>query len=100
MTPFGRNFLPGPTDVHPEVLAALDQPMFGHRSARMQGLLATAQPALQECFGTRQPVFVATSSATGLLEADDVPEEGERPLGGGREHLDVGEVGIHPQRGS
>lgn len=69
MTPFGRNFLPGPTDVHPEVLAALDQPMFGHRSPRMQALLAAAQPALQECFGTRQPVFVATSSATGLLEA-------------------------------
>jgi aspartate aminotransferase-like enzyme len=69
MTPFGRNFLPGPTDVRPEVLAALDHPMFGHRGPRMQALLASAQPALQECFGTRQPVFVATSSATGLLEA-------------------------------
>jgi len=69
MSPFGRNFLPGPTDVRPEVLAALDHPMFGHRSARMQALLAAVQPVLQECFGTRQPVFVATSSGTGLLEA-------------------------------
>jgi len=69
MSPFGRNFLPGPTDVRPEVLAALDHPMFGHRSPRMQALLASVQPALQECFGTRQPVFVATSSGTGLLEA-------------------------------
>ena len=66
---FGTNFLPGPTDVHPDVLAALGQPMFGHRSPRMQALLAAIQPGLQTCFGTSQPVFVATSSATGLLEA-------------------------------
>lgn len=69
MTEFGRNFLPGPTDVRPEVLAAQLQPMFSHRGPRMQALLAAAQPSLQECFGTRQPVFVATSSGTGLLEA-------------------------------
>ncbi|HLB54585.1 MAG TPA: aminotransferase class V-fold PLP-dependent enzyme [Gemmatimonadales bacterium] len=69
MTQFGRNFLPGPTDVHPEVLAAQAQPMFPHRGARMHDLLAGAQPALQECFGTSQPVFIATCSGTGLLEA-------------------------------
>ena len=69
MTAFGRNFLPGPTDVHPEVLAALGQPMFGHRSPRMRAMLAAMQPSLQECFGTREPVFLATSSATGLIEA-------------------------------
>ncbi|HEX7023722.1 MAG TPA: aminotransferase class V-fold PLP-dependent enzyme [Gemmatimonadales bacterium] len=69
MSSFGRNFLPGPTDVRPEVLAALTQPMFSHRGPRMQALLAAAQPALQECFGTSQPVFVSTSSGTGLLEA-------------------------------
>jgi aspartate aminotransferase-like enzyme len=69
MTPFGRNFLPGPTDVHPEVLAALGQPMFGHRSPRMRAMLAAMQPSLQECFGTREPVFLATSSGTGLIEA-------------------------------
>ena len=66
MSRFGQNFLPGPTDVHPDVLAVLNQPMFGHRSPRMQAMLAAMQPALQECFGTRQPVFIATSSATGL----------------------------------
>ena len=69
MSGFGRNFLPGPTDVHPEVLAALTAPMFPHRGNRMRGMLAAMQPALQQCFGTRQPVFIATSSATGLLEA-------------------------------
>ena len=69
MSEFGRNFLPGPTDVHPEVMAALLGPMFSHRSPRMRAMLTAAQPSLQECFGTRQPVFIATSSATGLLEA-------------------------------
>jgi aspartate aminotransferase-like enzyme len=69
MSDFGRNFLPGPTDIRPEVLAALLTPLFSHRSARMQALLAGTQPSLQECFGTRQPVFIATASGTGLLEA-------------------------------
>src|SRR2546422_3850332 len=33
---FGRFFLPGPTDVHPEVLAAMQRPMIGHRSSAMR----------------------------------------------------------------
>jgi aspartate aminotransferase-like enzyme len=69
MTGFGRNFLPGPTDVRPEVLAALTEPMFPHRGPRMQAMLAGMQPELRACFGTSQPVFVATCSGTGLLEA-------------------------------
>lgn len=69
MNGFGRNFLPGPTDVRPEVLAAQAQPMFSHRGPRMQAILAAAQPALRACFGTAQPVIVATNSATGLIEA-------------------------------
>ncbi len=69
MTGFGRNFLPGPTDVRPEVLQALLAPMFPHRGPRMQAILAGIQPSLQECFGTAQPVFTSTSSGTGLIEA-------------------------------
>jgi aspartate aminotransferase-like enzyme len=69
MREFGRNFLPGPTDIHPEVMAALQGPMESHRSPRMQAMLAAMQPSLQECFGTRQPVFIATCSGTGLIEA-------------------------------
>jgi aspartate aminotransferase-like enzyme len=66
---FGTNFLPGPTDVHPEVLAAQAQPMFSHRGARMRALLEAVEPGLQECFGTTQPIIVQTCSGTGLLEA-------------------------------
>jgi aspartate aminotransferase-like enzyme len=69
MNGFGRNFLPGPTDVHPEVMAALSGPMFSHRSPRMQTMLALMQPSLQECFGTREPVFINTCSGSGLIEA-------------------------------
>jgi aspartate aminotransferase-like enzyme len=69
MTPFGRNFLPGPTDVHPEVLEAMSGPMFGHRSPRMQSLLAGMQPVLKDLLGTVQPVLLSTSSGTGLIEA-------------------------------
>ena len=85
MSDFGRNFLPGPTDVRPEVLAAQAQPMFGHRGPRMQALLAAMQPALQACFGTTQPVFVATCSGTGLIEAavrSGVHERVLVPVGG------------------
>ncbi len=69
MTEFGRNFLPGPTDVHPEVLQTLLTPMFAHRGPRMQAILTGIQPSLQACFGTAQPVFISTSSGTGLIEA-------------------------------
>jgi len=67
--PFGRNFLPGPTDVHPEVMEALQQPLYAHRSPQMQALLEEVQPRLQRLFGTTQPVFIVTSSGTGLMEA-------------------------------
>lgn len=85
MSEFGRNFLPGPTDVRPEVLAAQAQPMFGHRGPRMQALLGGMQPSLQTCFGTTQPVFVATCSGTGLIEAavrSGVRERVLVPVGG------------------
>jgi aspartate aminotransferase-like enzyme len=68
MTAFGRFFLPGPTEVHPDVLAAQTQPMIGHRSAEFSALLAEADPVLRAVFGTSRPVYVSSSSATGLME--------------------------------
>lgn len=66
---FGRFFLPGPTEVHPEVLAALTRPVIGHRGPRMTELLRTVDPGLRRLFGTSRPVYVSTSSATGFMEA-------------------------------
>lgn len=68
MTAFGRCFLPGPTDVRPEIYAATARTMFFHRGPRMINLLRDIQPSLGEMFGTTRPVFTATSSATGLAE--------------------------------
>ncbi len=65
---FGRFFLPGPTDVHPEVLAAMQRPMIGHRSSAMEQLLAGIAPPLGRVFRTARPVLVGTASATGFME--------------------------------
>ncbi|MCL7978451.1 MAG: alanine--glyoxylate aminotransferase family protein [marine benthic group bacterium] len=65
---FGRFFLPGPTEVHPEVLAAMQRPVIGHRGPEMRELLERLEPGLQELFGTERPVYLSTSSATGLME--------------------------------
>jgi len=67
--PFGRFFLPGPTEVRPEILAAQTGPMIGHRGKAMVNLMAELQPGLQRLFRTERPVYVAASSATGLMEA-------------------------------
>jgi predicted phosphoserine aminotransferase len=66
---FGRFFLPGPTEVRPEVLSAMLRPVIGHRGDTMRELLERIEPGLQELFGTRRSVMVSTSSATGLMEA-------------------------------
>src|SRR5256885_2764597 len=65
---FGRFFLPGPTDVHPEVLAAMQRPMIGHRSGAMEHLLAGIEAPLARLFRTARPVLVGTTSATGFME--------------------------------
>jgi len=65
---FGRFFLPGPTDVHPEVLAAMTRPMIGHRSGAMETILKTMTPRLQALARTRRNVLVGTTSATGFME--------------------------------
>ena len=66
---FGTFFLPGPTEVHPDVLAAMQRPMIPHRSRETDELFAAVQPGLQAVFGTRRTVVVAVTSSTGLMEA-------------------------------
>jgi aspartate aminotransferase-like enzyme len=67
--PFGTFFLPGPTDVRPEILAAMMRPMIGHRGAAFEEMYARIQAGLRHVFRTKRPVYVSTSSATGLMEA-------------------------------
>jgi len=66
---FGTFFLPGPTEVRKDVLAAMLKPMIPHRSAEFEELFARLQAGLRDVFLTRRPVYVAASSGTGLMEA-------------------------------
>jgi aspartate aminotransferase-like enzyme len=68
MPEFGRFFLPGPTEVRPEILAAMDRPVIGHRGRELSELLEDADPRLRRLFRTSRPVYVSSSSATGLME--------------------------------
>jgi aspartate aminotransferase-like enzyme len=69
MRPFGRNFLPGPTDVHPEVLEATLKPYYFGFAQKMQDLMAGVQPGLQRLFGTSETVVISVSAASGMMEA-------------------------------
>lgn len=66
---FGRFFLPGPTEVLPEILAAQTRPMIGHRGPDTEALLAAIAPPLSAAFRTARPVMIGTCSATGFMEA-------------------------------
>ncbi|NQU09530.1 alanine--glyoxylate aminotransferase family protein [bacterium] len=43
--------------------------MVGHRGSAFQNLYASLQPGLQQVLDTRNPVFLSTSSAWGVMEA-------------------------------
>ena len=66
---FGTFFLPGPTEVREEVLAAMLKPMIPHRSKEFEDLFARIQGGLKSVFLTERPVFVSASSGTGMMEA-------------------------------
>ncbi len=63
---FGRFSLPGPTEVRPETLEAMVRPVIGHRSAEITELIRGMGPRLSDLFVTDRPVYLSTSSATGM----------------------------------
>jgi aspartate aminotransferase-like enzyme len=65
---FGKFFLPGPTEVLPEVLAAQTRPMIGHRGPETEALLAAVDQPMRAVFRTARPVMIGTCSATGFME--------------------------------
>ncbi len=69
MTLSGRYFLPGPVEVDPEVMAAMQRPMIGHRGPEAHQLVERLQPGLRAIFGTSRPVMLSTGSSTSLMEA-------------------------------
>jgi aspartate aminotransferase-like enzyme len=69
MQPHDKLFIPGPVEVSAKTLAAFSRPMIGHRSEDFKNLYRDIHPKLQTLFGTKQPVFLSTSSAWGVMEA-------------------------------
>jgi aspartate aminotransferase-like enzyme len=61
-------FIPGPIAVSEKTLAAMAQPMIGHRSTDFVALYKSIQPQLQALFGTKDAVYISTSSAWGVME--------------------------------
>jgi predicted phosphoserine aminotransferase len=64
-----RLFIPGPVEVRPEILDAQADWMIGHRSGEFAALYARMQPKLQQTFYTQNPVYLYTSSGTGVWES-------------------------------
>jgi len=64
-----RLFIPGPTEVRPENLAALARPQIGHRSEDFKILYRSVTGKLRRLLGTDGKVFLFTCSSTGVWEA-------------------------------
>ena len=62
-------FLPGPMQVPDFVRTAGDRPMFNHRSAQMDELLAKLETGCRELFGTTGDILLLASSGTGSMES-------------------------------
>ncbi|MFW6042613.1 MAG: pyridoxal-phosphate-dependent aminotransferase family protein [Chloroflexota bacterium] len=62
-------FIPGPTEVRPEILEAQTQWMIGHRMPECADLYGSIQGKLRKVFSTDQRVYVTASSGTGWQEA-------------------------------
>src|SRR5438034_3196287 len=69
MTPHDKLFTPGPVEVSAKTLAAFSRPMIGHRGEDFKNLYRDIHPKLLQLFATKQPVFLSTSSAWGVMEA-------------------------------
>ena len=61
-------FIPGPVEVSEKTYRAMTTPVFGHRSPDFVELYQSIQPGLQQLFYTKDPVYLSTSSAWGVME--------------------------------
>ena len=65
---YKKLFIPGPVPVHPEILAAMATPMIGHRMKEYAELHERVTSGLKKILFTEGKVFLATSSAFGVME--------------------------------
>lgn len=61
-------FIPGPTEVAPDVLQKMATPMIGHRSKDASKLQKDISDKIRQVFHTQNPILLSTSSGSGLME--------------------------------
>jgi aspartate aminotransferase-like enzyme len=61
-------FIPGPVEIHPQILMAMATPMIGHRMKEYAELHGRVTSRLKQLMLTNDRVFLATSSAFGVME--------------------------------
>ena len=61
-------YIPGPTEVRPEILDAQTEWMVGHRMPECIDLVGHIQPKLQKVFATNRRILISASSGTGFWE--------------------------------
>src|SRR5256885_16417519 len=66
--PFGTFFVPGPTEIRPEILEQLTRPVMGHRGRAFEAMFARIEAGLRDVLLTSRPGYVGATSATGFLE--------------------------------
>ncbi len=62
-------FIPGPTEVRPEILLAMATPQIGHRFPEIGDLQWSCIHKLQKLLYTKNTIFLMASSSTGAMEA-------------------------------
>lgn len=62
-------YIPGPTEVRPEVLDAQTDWMIGHRMPECLELIGRIRPKLGHVFMTKNRVLISASTGTGFMEA-------------------------------
>lgn len=69
MTWHKRLFIPGPTEVRPEILLAMATPQVGHRMPEISELQWNCINKLKKLLYTDSTIFLMASSSTGAMEA-------------------------------
>ena len=67
--PHIKLFIPGPTEVRPEILDAQAGWMIGHRMPECTDLIGRIRPKLQQVFQTEQRVLFGANTGSGFMEA-------------------------------
>ena len=65
---FGTFYVPGPTEIRPELLAQMTRPIMGHRGRAFEAMFARIEAGLRDVLLTSRPVYVGATSSTGFME--------------------------------